>query len=126
LDQILEFKKKQKEQAIPQTSAMQITLILRISFSHLPEDLLGKMAKVAIEEREMELIMMLKEQSAFYTYFKPLDGITCDVVSQLTKLPTQAPTTTAFFLASQQNEVAEEDSGGLAFGVVSWLRIMPA
>ena len=119
LDQILAFKKKQKEQAVPQTTAMQITLILRVSFSFLPQDLLAKLAVVTIQEHEMDLIMMLQEQSAFYTYFKPLDGITAAVVTELTPPPTMEPTTYPFYLANQVEVVIEEEDGGFGFGVVS-------
>jgi hypothetical protein len=116
-DQIIAFKKKQKDSAVPQTSAMQITLIIKVSFSFLPEDLLAKLAVVTIEENELDLMMMLQEQSNFYTYFKPLNGITSEVVLELTPPPTPEPTTTAFYLAN--NEVVIEEESGFGFGAVS-------
>jgi hypothetical protein len=123
LDQILQFKKNQKAQDIPQTSAMQVTLILRISFSTLPQDLLAKMAMVTIQEKELELIMMLQEQSAFYTYFKPLDGITSDVVLELTPPPTAEPTTYPFYLANQVEDIVFEEDSSLGFGIVVGLAV---
>ena len=120
-EQIIEFKKNQKEQAVPQSTAMQITLILKISFSFIPEDLLSKMAVVVIQEHDFEFIMSCKEQSAFYTYFKTLDGVTADVVLELTPPPTPEPTTHAHFLSSQQEEVVLEEKGGFGFGAVSLL-----
>jgi hypothetical protein len=112
-DQIIAFKKKQKESAVPQTSAMQITLIVKVSFSFLPEDLLAKLLDVTIEENEQDLMMMLQEQSSFYTYFKPLNGITSDVVPELTPPPSSRPSTV-------NNEVAVlEEESGFGFGAVS-------
>jgi len=118
-DQIIAFKQKQKEEAVPQTSAMQVTLIIKVSFSFLPQDLLAKLAVVTIEENVMDLVMMLQEQSAFYTYFKPLDGITSEVVTELTPPPTPSPTTLAFYLANQQEDVVLEEESGFGFGAVS-------
>ncbi|KAL3795552.1 hypothetical protein HJC23_009265 [Cyclotella cryptica] len=123
LDQILAFKKKQKEHAAPQTAAMQVTLVLRISFTFLPENLLGKMAVVAIQDNESELIMLLREQSAFYSYFKTLDGITSDVVLELTLPPTTEPTALGFFLLNQQKDVVPDDSSGFGFGVMVGLAV---
>jgi hypothetical protein len=118
-EQIIEFKKNHKQQAVPQTTAMQITLVIRISFSYIPENLLAKTVALVIEENEQELIMMLQELSAFYTYFKPLDGITSDVVVELTPPPTSGPTTYALFLASQEEQVVTLDENGFGFGAVS-------
>ena len=117
-DQIIAFKKKQKEEAVPQTTAMQITLIIKVSFSYLPEDLLAKLAVVTIQDNEMKLMMMLQEQSNFYTYFKPLDGITSDVVLELTPPPSPAPTTLAFYLANNADVVVLEEDSGFGFGAV--------
>lgn len=117
-DQIIAFKKQQKENEVPQSSAMQVTLIVKVSFSFLPEDLLAKLAVVTIEEHELDLMMMLQEHSNFYTYFKPLNGITSDVVLELTAPPTPEPTTLAFYLANNQEDVPDED-GGFGFGAVS-------
>jgi hypothetical protein len=119
-DQIIAFKKKQKEELIPQTSAMQITLIIKVAFSFLPQDLLAELAVVTIQDHESELIMMLQEQSAFYTYFKPLDGITSDVVKELTPPPTPGPTTLAFSLVNQLGDVDVEEDSGFGFGAVSF------
>ena len=63
-------KLKNREPIIPQVFAMEITLILKISVSTLPLNLLGNMAAVAIDENQEELLALLNEQSAFYTYFK--------------------------------------------------------
>lgn len=120
-DQIIAFKKQQKENEVPRTSAMQITLIIKVSFSFLPEDLLAKLAVVTIEEHQLDLMMMLQEQSNFYTYFKPLDGITSDVVAELTPPPTPEPTTLAFYLANNQEDVVLEEETGIGFGTVSLL-----
>lgn len=119
-DQIIAFKKKQKEEEIPQATAMQITLIIKVSFSFLPEDLLAKLAVVTIEDNEYELMLLLQEQSAFYTYFKPLSGVTSDVVFELTPPPSPEPTTLAFYLTNNEEEVFLEEESGFGFGTVSF------
>jgi hypothetical protein len=117
-EQIIEFKKHQKELQVPQTAAMQVTLIIKVTFSFIPQELRAKLAVVTIQKNESEFIAMLQDQSAFYTYFKPLDGISCNVVHDLTIPPTSQPTTHAHFLASQQ-KISLNDDCGLEFGAVS-------
>lgn len=118
-EQIIEFKKRQKEKKVPQVTATKVTLIMKVIFSTIPEYLLAKLAVVTIQENELEFIAMLQDQSAFYTYFKPLDGISCDVVFDFTIPPTAQPTTQAYFIASQQQESILNDDGGIGFGAVS-------
>jgi hypothetical protein len=43
---------KQKEEHIPQTSAMQITLIIKVAFSFIPKDLLAKLAVMTFQDHE--------------------------------------------------------------------------
>merc|ERR1719253_2349167 len=57
----LAWKKKVIEPP-PPVDAVDITLILKISFANLPFELLGNMASVAIEEHEEELLNLLHEQ----------------------------------------------------------------
>jgi hypothetical protein len=76
-----------------------------------------------LQENELEFIMMLQEQSAFYTYFKTLDGVTADVVLELTAPPTTQPTTSAHFLASQQEEVILEEKSAFGFGAMIGLAV---
>jgi hypothetical protein len=66
-EQIIEFKKRQKEKKVPQVTATKATLIMKVIFSTIPEYLLAKLAIVTIQENELEFIAMLQDQSAFYT-----------------------------------------------------------
>jgi hypothetical protein len=43
---------KHKEELIPQTSAMQITLIIKVAFSFIPKDLLAKLAVMTFQDHE--------------------------------------------------------------------------
>lgn len=83
---------KAKKESIPQVTAVEITLILRISIALLPEKLLGNLAAVEIDENQSELLSLLNEQSAFYTYFKEMDGVESRAIEYVTDAPTLRPT----------------------------------
>jgi len=74
---------------IPQVTAMEVTLVLRI-IANLPSNLLGSMASMAIQENEQELIHLLHQQQAFYTFFKLVDGVGSRVIDQVTPPPLMA------------------------------------
>ena len=115
-------KRKQKKEAIPMVAAMDVTLILRVSFANLPPNLLGNMASVAIEENEQELLDLLHEQQAFYTFFKLVDGVSSRTILEVTPPPTPEPTTVAHYeavqaaLEAEELEIVEEEDSGLGFG----------
>jgi len=125
-----QLQKNKRPPATPQVVAMDITLILRISISTLPIEMLGNMAKVAIEENEEELLALLREQQAFYTFFKSADGVACKVIEEVTNPPTLSPITAAEAAAlaaaeeEEEDEVlVEEEDGGVGFGVFVGLGI---
>ena len=102
------------------TCGMEVQLILKVSYAFLPYELLSDMAVVAIEENESELLDLLHEQQAFYTFFRNMDQIKSRVIDgELTLAPTTAPSTRAFMEANQAQEIlnttATEDSG-IGFG----------
>ncbi len=116
-------KKIKKQPELPQIPATEVTLILRVTHSNLPLDLIGKMASVAIEEKQIELLALLNEQSAFYTYFKFMNGLESKMIERVTKAPTLSPTTYEAFLANQalsesEDIVVVEEKKELGFGVV--------
>lgn len=122
------FKVKNKEPDYPQVTSIEVSFIIRVSFAFLPITLLGNMAAVAMEENQAELLALLNEQAAFYTYFKDMDGIQSFQVDELTDAPTQSPTSYEHYLASQAALNAtfveeEEGSGGLGFMVLVGLAI---
>ena len=102
-------RKKKKAQVTPKVQAMDVTLVLRVSLSNLPINLLGNMASVAIEENEQELLNLLHQEQTFYTFFKLIDGVDSRTIDELTKAPTVSPTTRAYYEAVQ----AEKESEGL-------------
>lgn len=112
-----------------QVWGMEVTLIAKVSFAFLPNNLLGNMAAVAFEENEQEFLDLLHEQQAFYTFFKIMDGISAVGVQELTPPPTESPTTYAYFLEQQQvlveenATITEETDAGLGFGVFVGLGI---
>jgi len=118
-----------KPEVIPQVDAMEITLILLVSFANLPEEVLGSLANVAIEENEQELLDLLKEQRAFYTFFKRVDGVSSISIDKVTPPPTPDPTTAAHYeaiLAAQEAQILEEESveeSGMGFAVFIGLGI---
>jgi len=123
-------RRKKPPEPIPQVSAMAITLILRISISNLPINLLGNMASVAIREHEQELLDLLREQQAFYTFFKTADGVSSRVIDDVTHAPSKRPTTFPHMVATQAALEAEalssgeeEVDSGVGFGVIVGLGI---
>jgi len=115
--------KVKKQPELPQIPATEVTLILRVTHSNLPLNLIGKMASVAIEEKQIELLALLNEQSAFYTYFKFMDGLESKMIERVTKAPTLSPTTYEAFLANQavsesEEGVVIEEKEELGFGVL--------
>jgi hypothetical protein len=112
---------KEKEEEKPQVPAMEITLILRISVSNLPSNLLGSMASVTIQEHKHVLINLLQEQQAFYSFFRLVDGVESRVIDEVTFPPTDSPTSLAYFTEQQEILLAleEEDTGddsGISLG----------
>ncbi|EJK50247.1 hypothetical protein THAOC_30810 [Thalassiosira oceanica] len=104
------------------TCGMEVHLILKVSYAFLPYELLSDMAVVAIEENESELLDLLHEQQAFYTFFRNMDQVTSRVIEgDMTLAPTVAPSTLAYMEANQAQEIlnltATEDSG-IGFGVM--------
>lgn len=106
-----------KNKQTPKVTAMQVTLILRFTFSNLPSSLLGSMASVAIQEHESNLLDLLHEQQAFYTFFKMVDGVESIVIDQVTPAPTDAPTSYAYFIAHQEALLSVEEDASADTGV---------
>jgi len=113
----------QKEDSKCQVWGMEVTLIVKVSFAFLPNNLLGNMAAVAFEEHEQEFLDLMHEQQAFYTFFKIMDGVSAFGIEELTPPPTQSPTTLEAYLAKQETHIVlnvtedEETEAGLGFGV---------
>lgn len=119
LDKIIAFKQKHSDRG-PKTAGVQVTLILRIPFAYIPEDLLGKYTSVIIQEHGVDLVRSLREQSLFYTYFRDVTGVSSDAIGELTPPPTNMPTSYAQFLAfKQQGQTAATPSDGQSFATVS-------
>jgi len=112
---------REKEEEKPQVPAMEVTLILRISVSNLPFNLLGSMASVTIQEHKHILIDLLQEQQVFYSFFRLVDGVESRVIDEVTFPPTDSPTSLAYFTEQQEILLAleEEDTGedsGISLG----------
>lgn len=112
---------KIKEEEKPQVPAMEVTLILRISVSNLPSNLLGSMASVTIQEQKHILIDLLQEHQAFYSFFRLVDGVESRVIDEVTFPPTDSPTSLEYFVQQQEILLAleEEDTGedsGISLG----------
>jgi hypothetical protein len=106
-----------KKKQTPKVMAMQVTLILRFTFSNLPSNLLGSMASVTIQEHEQNLLDLLHEQQAFYTFFKVVDGVGSIVIDQVTPTPTDTPTSYAYFLTQQEALLSVEEDVAADTGV---------
>lgn len=104
-------KKKPYKEQILHVHATKLTLIMRVSYSNLPMNLLGKMATVSIDEKQTELIALLKEQSVFYTYFKNIYAISATTIDTVTIPPSLSPTTYEEFPAKQIANALNEVDG---------------
>jgi hypothetical protein len=120
LDKIIAFKLKHSDRG-PKIRGVQVTLILRIPFTYLPQNLLGRYVSVIVEEHGIELVHSLRKQSSFYSYFKELRRVSSEAIEELTLPPTSVPTSSVQFLALQDVEELEYDDKsfynmvGLAF-----------
>lgn len=85
-------KDAKEEDTSEEVPAVEITMILRINDSTLPESLLGNYAAIQIDENQEELLLLLKEMSVFYSYFKNMDSITSHSIDYVTDPPTLQPT----------------------------------
>ena len=108
LDKIIAFKLKHSDRG-PKIEGVQVTLILRIPFSYLPQNLLSRYVSVIVEEHGIELVHSLRKQSSFYSYFKELRRVSSEAVEELTLPPTSVPTSYVQFLALQDVEELESD-----------------
>mmetsp|Transcript_12445 Transcript_12445/g.26815 ORF Transcript_12445/g.26815 Transcript_12445/m.26815 type:complete len:1210 (-) Transcript_12445:141-3770(-) len=94
-------KRKERLPEIVEVPAVDITVVLRIQIANLPTNLLGNMAAVALREHEEEFLALLKEQQAFYTFFRGADGVVARVIDEVTYAPSASPTTEQYFLDKQ-------------------------
>jgi hypothetical protein len=118
-DKIIAFKREHSNRG-PKTAGVQVTLILRIPFAYLPEDLIAKFASVVVQEHGVELVRSLRRQSSFYSYFKDISGVTSDTVEKLTMPPTDMPTSHIHVLTLQkQQEALVMETDGSSFVTVS-------
>ena len=123
LDKIIAFKQKHMDKGT-KVGGVQVTLILRIPFAYIPENLLGKFASVTVQEHGIELLLSLTRQSSFYSYFKELDGISALSIEVLTHPPTNQPTSYAQLISLQsEDQIPDEDSFGQNFETVSHIDI---
>ena len=97
--------KQQHEEDIPQVTAVEVTMILRISVANLPLEYLGDLAAITIDNEQADYLALLNEQSAFYTYFKEMDGIQSIAIERVTNAPTEQPTTTQHYLDMEEAEI---------------------
>jgi hypothetical protein len=123
LDKIIAFKQKHSDRG-PKTTGNQVTLILRIPFAYLPENLLGKFVSVVIEEHGVDLVSSLRSHSAFYSYFKDLTAVSSDVVGELTMPPTNMPTSYIQFIALKKDEQAIMTEDGQSFATMVWVSLL--
>ncbi len=110
-------RRRENAEVIPQVTAMEVTLVLRITFANLPSHLLGRVASVAIQENEQELINLLHQEQAFYTFFEQVDGVGSRTIDQVTPPPTDRPTSYAYYNAPQEGLLSGQEVGGGEVGL---------
>lgn len=75
--------------------ATRLTLVLKISSTTLPLNLLGSMASVAIEENQAELIAEISTIGEVYEFFANVDQVVSFVIDGVTEAPVTTPVTTS-------------------------------
>ncbi len=71
--------------------ATRLTLVLQISSTTLPLNLLGSMASVAIEENQAELITEISTIGETYDFFANVDQVVSYVIDGVTEAPVSSP-----------------------------------
>jgi hypothetical protein len=71
--------------------ATRLTLVLQISSTTLPLNLLGSMASVAIEENQAELITEISTIGEIYDFFVNVDQVVSYVIDGVTEAPVSSP-----------------------------------
>ena len=108
-------------QDAPKMYSLEVTVIMRVSYSFLPISLLGNMAAATIDDNKEVLLGLLQGQNSFYSYFKKMDDIYSIAVDTVTNPPTQAPVTQAQLMELDEitdlSVVSEDDPSGSNFAV---------
>ncbi len=100
-----------KKEKIPQVHSTRLTLIMRVTHSNLPLGLIGKMATVSIDEKQTELLSLLNEQSAFYSYFKNINAIIAKTIDTVSYPPSLSPTSYEEFSTKQTAKTFNDEEG---------------
>jgi len=74
-----------------QVQATRLTLVLKISSTTLPLNLLGSMAAVAIEENEAELLKEIGVLGELYKFFANVDQVAAFSIDSVTEAPVASP-----------------------------------
>lgn len=108
-------------QDAPKMYSLEVTVIMRVSYSFLPISLLGSMATETIDDNKEVLLGLLRGQNSFYSYFKKMDDIYSIAIDTVTNPPTQAPVTQAQLMELDEitdlSVVSEDDPSGSNFAV---------
>jgi hypothetical protein len=110
---------RRKDEELPQVYSLEVTVIMSISYSFLPPNLLGSMAAETVDDNQELLLGLLRGQNSFYAYFKEMDSIDSVAIEGVTIPPTQSPITQAQALeeATIASEISEEAPSGNNFAV---------
>ncbi|KAL7471902.1 hypothetical protein ACHAXS_012218 [Conticribra weissflogii] len=92
----------------PSLINVEITTIVRSSNTKLPPDVASILILNVIASANSTFVDDLRNQQAFYSYFKNIDGVTVNLIEEATLPPTVAPTTYEQFLSRQAAENGPE------------------
>lgn len=115
------YRRNRKLQDVPKMYSLEVTVIMRVSYSFLPISLLGSMAAETIDDNKEVLLGLLRGQNSFYSYFKKIDDVNSIAVDTVTNPPTKAPVTQAQLMELDEitdlSVVSEDDPSGSNFAV---------
>ncbi|KAL7493291.1 hypothetical protein ACHAWT_002762, partial [Skeletonema menzelii] len=107
--------------------ATKLTLVLKISSTTLPQNLLGNMAVVAMEENQEELLTEISVLGELYQFFENVDQVVSFSVSSVTEAPVASPAgNESIYQGLSDRSIIEESSArvGVVTGVtvaIVWL-----
>lgn len=117
--QVVQLRKQQRRKKLertspPQVNALQLTIIIEISFTTLPLELVENMAVVTIQENEVDLVRRFKVLSMTLPYFADIYGLDVYWIEKL-EIPTSSSNMTSDDIVGpmvkSDNEPEEEEKG---------------
>ena len=118
------------EQEVPKVNAMQLTTVLRVMETSLPQEVLGDLAAVTIRENHADLVSMLKNLSGPYPYFAGIASVEAYAIDKLVRNTPPPAAADVAQIAEADGDASGDGGGGSNAGMISgiivgysWLQV---